>query len=319
MRTNVPRTVAYQGTLVCKYVAYLPKASHGVNRVKVWIGERKRPLRARAAFWFDKSPDKTLGPRQVWVKDSMDPHSPRGPFNRHTHFTYGKQFSCKDAGKQVNTAFLVVPRKHHDRRVQTYGKNDAYRVIDQDSATVHLSCDAKKDPPKCDPSTKGKAPACDPPKKDDPPKSDPPKKDPYPVKVDPTPKQEVIVCAPIKKRDYWTMIGPRGKKTPFFDSGYTYAQIIKKGKRSKNPHYQMARAYVNTMLYIKGGAKYGKKVERSMHWADRYFAAYDPRDSIAKRSPNAHQAKKLRKAIYTKKRVFNRYSKRGNFTRCHAT
>ena len=71
------------------------------------------------------------------------------------------------------------------------------------------------------------------------------------------------------------------------------------------------------VLYIAAGAKYGKKVERSTRWAERYFASHDAKAVNAKRALNATAAKKLRKAVNKKKRVLVRYAKRTTMPRCH--
>ena len=210
-----------------------------------------------------------------------------------------------------------------DNTATVITKDTETRTQDSVSIPVVVKCPSPKDPPGCDtpkkgdPPPKGVVPTCDPPK-DDPPKDEPPKDDPPkddPPKVDP-PKDDPIVCVPGKGKP-WHLIGPRGKRSEFYESGYTYKKVMRKGLRGKNPHYRFARAYISAKLYIAAGAKYGKRVERSARWAERYFASHDAKATNVKRALNAKKAKRLRKAIYKKKRVLIRYAKRAKMPRCH--
>ncbi|MGI9658709.1 MAG: hypothetical protein ACR2OD_07365 [Gaiellaceae bacterium] len=182
-----------------------------------------------------------------------------------------------------------------DNTATVVTKDTETRTQDSVSIPVVVKCPSPKDPPTVDPP------------KDDPPNDDPPKVDP--------PKDDPIVCVPGKGKP-WHLIGPDGKKSEFFESGHTYKKVMRKGRRGKNPHYRFARAYISAKLYIAAGAKYGKRVERSARWAERYFASHDAKATNVKRALNAKKAKRLRKAIYKKKRVLIRYAKRAKMPSC---
>lgn len=169
----------------------------------------------------------------------------------------------------------------------------------------------------------------DPPKKTDPPKKGDGGKTPPPVddkKAPPPPADDKKdyeepkdtdhgSCVPGKGKP-WHLIGSKGKKTEFFESGKTYKQVMRKGLRGKNPHNQLMLAYINAKLLMLGGADYGRKVAATVRWAERYVLSHGPRDVIVKRALNANKAKKLRKMVNKKKRVLIRYAKHAHMPRC---
>ena len=114
----------------------------------------------------------------------------------------------------------------------------------------------------------------------------------------------------------WDRIGAKGKKSYFFNTALTYKQVMKKGKRGKNPHYRLGRAYIDAKLYIVGGAEYGRNVVRAMQWVERYFATHGPRDASTRRALKSSKAMKLRKTMNNKKRVLVKYGKRTTMPRC---
>ena len=302
---GLPATISPGETLTCLWHAKLPDGSPRKNRAEVEqqnyhreIGRRAKPegttwYRAYAPITFPKAPWKLID-ETVELRDPLAPKKALGTIDR------------KDTPKTIRYEVVVKPGHLAPRCGKGTLKNTASlkpadtRIKYEASVSipVHVTCD---DPKK------------DPPPKVDPRKVDPPKKDP--PKTDPPKKDHPIVCEPAKGKP-WHLIGSKGIKTLFYDSGMTFKKVIKKS-RGKSPHYRLARAYIYAQLSILAGADYGKNVERAKRWAERYFDSHSANDSNVKRAPNAAKAKKLRKAMKNKKRVLIRFNKHAETPSCH--
>ncbi|MGI9658679.1 MAG: hypothetical protein ACR2OD_07215, partial [Gaiellaceae bacterium] len=170
-------------------------------------GEPKKVVDAKAKVYDRLAPKGVLG--RVYAKDVKG-----GPkkFHYEVHVRPGHLAPDCGKGSLYNKAAL-----------ETYDTKT--RIEDSVSIPIHVECIVpKQDPPKSDP-----------PKKDTPPASD--KKDPPPAddkKGDHGKKDEVIVCTPGKGKP-WHLMGPKGKKSDFFESGKSYKQVMKKGRRGKSP------------------------------------------------------------------------------------
>ena len=159
-------------------------------------------------------------------------------------------------------------------------------------------------------SKKGDASICD----DDAKKIPPPvvKKTPPHKTVDPH-HDKVIVCTTIRSKP-WHKIGDRGRRTPFFDTGKTYKQIMYLGLRGKNPHNRLGREYLHARLHMARGATYGKRIQRTVTWAEKHFTSYGVKS--AKRETHAKATKRIRRAVINKHRVLVKFNKRAS-QRCH--
>ena len=178
-------------------------------------------------------------------------------------------------------------------------------------------CDPPKktDPPKCAAPKKGKPPACDPPKKTDPPKADPPKMDPPKSTGSSSGDKGIIVidfnaggpiCVPglaaIKheqiggKNRLWKLVGKKGAKTRFFKSGRRYGKVYR-SKGTGNGYFVFARAYILAKVNMMNGVPTTPEVERSLRFAEQYFAKAKPRSMNIKRALRGKTLKAKRRKL----------------------
>ena len=99
----------------------------------------------------------------------------------------------------------------------------------------------------------------------------------------------------------WTQMGTNGKKTRFFANRMGYNKVLR--KRSNQPYFKLARAYITAMLNEYSGTSMTPAMELSVNWAERYFSSHRARHTNLRAqsrngSPrNVWKIKKLRKKM----------------------
>ena len=304
---GLPTSIAPGERLVCYWKSLLPDASERRNVAKVELRNFHREVGVKptrtGTTWFRGYAPIRFGAPELIDEEAvvLDKFVDAGFLGHVKHTQTPKKFRYEVVVEPGGLA----PKCGHGEIVNhaTLVTNDTEtRLRESLTIPVFVKClapktDTPKDTPKTD-SPKTDIPKYTP--KPDSPKTDTPK---YTPKTDTpkgeSPKDDVIICLPTTDKP-WHKIGPRGKYTKFFRSGKTYKNVLKKGRYAFNPTYRMARAYIIAKLYIHGGAKYNKRVERAMRWAERFFANHPP---------NIYKTKQLRDAMYLKQRVMVRFAK----------
>ena len=218
---RLPVTIAPDETRICYWHTRLPDGSKRVNVASVELQNFHREIGAKTertgTTWFKAYAPVTFGKPWKLIDETVGVHdtlAPKGFLGR-VHFKQTPKVFRYDVAVRAGG---LAPEcgKGALRNVASLEPADT-KIEYRASVTIpiHVRCvDPKKVPPI---------------------KVEPPKKDPREddKKVDPDAKDGGIVCVPGKGKP-WHLIGSKGEKSEFFESGKSYKQIMRMGFRGRN-------------------------------------------------------------------------------------
>ena len=149
------------------------------------------------------------------------------------------------------------------------------------------------------------------------------------VKSDAFPVRDVV-CRPsdeykgkrgAKTDPAWTLIGPAGRKTPFYELGtkMTYGKVVRRPGKGRS--MKLAKVFAIAKLYVLSGSAVDARTSRAMLWSDRHFTDGSTGSTPTRRSTARAAALRQRKQIAKNTRVlkrFNRASTRQHGADCGA-